>query len=99
MASVTGPEPNPLEREVYVDGAYRKFGELGSAQARSQAAELAEAGGWGPMAKVVGVAQAWRELADELDRSGAATVAELDPETSQRYARRLWMIPPGGSLL
>ncbi len=97
---MTDPEPPPLEREVYVGGSYRRFGELTAADARAQAAELAEAGGWGPMTRVAGVAQAWRELAEELERAGeGATVAALEQETRERYAHRLWVLPPGGSLL
>ncbi len=93
-------ERTSLAREVYVGGSYRRFGELTAADARAQAEELAGAGAWGPLAKVPGVAQAWRELAAELERLGqAATVAELDGALSERYARRLWVVPPGGSLL
>lgn len=89
-----------LAREVYVGGAYRRFGELNAADARAQAEELAGAGAWGPLAKVPGVAQAWRELAAELERLGPeATVAELEEAARERYARRLWVVPPGGSLL
>lgn len=89
-----------LDREVYVGDAYKRFGELDAEDARSQAAELAEAGGWGPMAKVAGVALAWRELAAELDTLGeGATVTQLSPEALERYAHRLWVLPPGGSLI
>jgi hypothetical protein len=91
---------DPLTNEIYVGDSYRRFGELTAADARSQAAELGSAGSWGPLAKVAGVALAWRELAAELDRLGAeATVAGLDSETRERFARRLWVVPPGGSLL
>ena len=94
------PGPDPLEREVHVGGAYRRFGELTAADARTQAEELAGAGSWGPMARVAGVAQAWRELAAELARLGPeATVAALEPATRERFAHRLWVLPPGGSLL
>ncbi|HEX4751336.1 MAG TPA: hypothetical protein VH268_00440 [Solirubrobacterales bacterium] len=95
-----GEDENPLRRRVYVGGAYREFGGVTAADARAQAAELADAGSWGPLAKVAGVAQAWRELAAELERLGeGSTVAALDPETGARYARRLWVEPPRGSLL
>lgn len=93
-------EDDLLGRELYVGDSYRRFGELTAADARAQAERLASAGGWGPMAKVAGVAQAWRELAAELERGGAgATVATLDPEARVRFASRLWVLPPGGSLL
>ena len=31
--------------------------------------------------------------------AGAATVADLDPGTAADFAARLWVVPPGGSLL
>lgn len=93
-------EEDLLERELYVGDTHRRFGELTAADARAQATELAGAGSWGPLAKVAGVAQAWRELAVALEALGSeATVAELDPDLRERFARRLWVLPPGGSLL
>ena len=95
-----GDGENPLRRRVYVGGTYREFGGLTAVDAHAQAAELAGAGSWGPLAKVAGVAQAWRELAAELERLGeGVTVAALDPAIATRYARRLWVEPPRGSLL
>lgn len=95
-----GEDADPLRRRVHVGGADREFGGLTAADARSQAAELSRAGSWGPLAKVAGVAAAWRELAVELDAAGeGSTVAALDESTRARYARRLWVEPPGGSLL
>jgi hypothetical protein len=100
MKPMADPEPPPLEREVYVGGSYRRFGELTAEDARAQAAELAGAGAWGPLTRVAGVAQAWRELAEELDRAGeGTTVAGLEQGARERYAHRLWVLPPGGSLL
>ncbi|OJU86278.1 MAG: hypothetical protein BGO11_02565 [Solirubrobacterales bacterium 70-9] len=85
---------------MYLGDSYREFGEVTAVDARTQAAELAAAGSWGPLARVAGVAQAWRELAIELERVGeGSTVAALDEATRTRYARRLWVEPPGGSLL
>ncbi len=95
-----GDEGDPLRRRVYLGDSYREFGGVTAVDARAQAAELAAAGTWGPLAKVAGVAQAWRELAVELERAGeGSTVASLDPASRERYARRLWVEPPGGSLL
>jgi hypothetical protein len=31
--------------------------------------------------------------------AGAAHVRDLDPETVETFARKLWVLPPGGSLL
>ena len=45
------------------------------------------------------MALAWRELAALMRKRGAATVADLDDESVKRFAERLWIVPPGGSLL
>lgn len=89
----------PLEVPVFCGGAYKPFGEISVADARLRSEELGEAGGWGPLAKVAGVAQAWRELAVEMREAGAASVADLDRDIVLSYARRLWVLPPRGSLL
>jgi hypothetical protein len=34
-----------------------------------------------------------------MERSGATTVGELDREAVAAHAERLWVVPPGGSLL
>jgi hypothetical protein len=88
-----------LDRPVHAGGADRRFGELTADDARAHAAELRSAAGWGPTARVATVAQAWRELADELAQAGAATVADLGGERAAALAERLWVVPPGGSLL
>jgi hypothetical protein len=88
-----------LDRPVHAAGADRRFGELTAEDARAHAAELRSAAGWGPTARVATVAQAWRELADELAQAGAATVADLGGERAAALAERLWVVPPGGSLL
>jgi hypothetical protein len=84
-----------LDQSVYVRGANRRFGELTPDDVRSHADELRAAVGWGPTARVAPVARAWRELALELDRAGAATVAGLDPEVAMRLAPKLWVTLPG----
>ena len=84
-----------LEQQVYIDGANRPFGSLTTDDVRSRAAELRAAVGWGPTARVAPVAQAWRELSLALDRSGAATVRDLDPEALVKLAPRLWVTLPG----
>lgn len=98
--TLMGTSPDPLRTLVYAGDGYREFGGFTAADARARAAELAAAGSWGPLARVAGVAQAWRELAAELERAGeGSTVASLDSSTRERYARRLWIEPPRGSLL
>ncbi len=84
-----------LAQEVFIRGANRPFGELTPDDARSRADELRAAIGWGPTARVAPVAQAWRELSIAMDRAGAVTVAELDPELLVKLAPRLWVTLPG----
>jgi hypothetical protein len=48
---------------------------------------------------VAGVARAWTELAQIMSGAGAATVADLGAEKAAELAERLWVVPPGGSLL
>ncbi|MGH2937655.1 MAG: hypothetical protein ACRDPE_05995 [Solirubrobacterales bacterium] len=90
---------DPLNEKVFCDGAYKPFGEVTAADARQRSEELGEAGSWGPLAKVAGVALAWRELAEELRRSEVDRVAELEPATALAFAKRVWAVPPRGSLL
>jgi hypothetical protein len=92
-------ERDPLTEKVFCDGSYKPFGEVTAGDARRRSEELGEAGGWGPLARVAGVALAWRELADELRQSGSACVSELDPATALTFAKRVWAVPPRGSLL
>jgi hypothetical protein len=42
---------------------------------------------------------AWGELARLMDGAQAQTVAELEPAVVTERAERLWVVPPGGSLL
>ncbi len=87
-----------LQREVFVDGAYKAFGELSAEDARKLAAELRGLSGGGLEARVMPVKTAWTELAGLLEES-QATVAELDRETATAIAERVWVVPPGGTLL
>ena len=88
-----------LSNTVYVDGANRPFGELTVEQVRARADELRAATGWGPTARVAPVARAWRELAIALEQARVATVGELDQGALAELAPKLWVVPPGGSLL
>jgi hypothetical protein len=93
-------EPTPelrriLEQEVFIRGANRPFGEITTDDARSRADELRAAVGWGPTARVAPVAMAWRELSMAMERAGAATAADLDPEILVKLAPRLWVTLPG----
>jgi hypothetical protein len=88
-----------LGQSVHVDGADRPFGEVTAEQARIHADRLRAATGWGPMARVAPVAMAWRELSLALQQAGAARVSDLPGERVTELAPRLWVVPPGGSLL
>ena len=92
-------ESDVLRRTVFLDGENKPFGEFTLEDARSRASELKAATGWGPTARVASVARGWSELAREMEGAGAATVADLDPGTAADFAARLWVVPPGGSLL
>ena len=99
---MTGEDPRVeemLRQTVYIRGANRPFGELTLEDARSRADELRAATGWGPTARVAPVAMAWRELTMAMERAAVGTVAELPPETVLELAPKLWIVPPGGSLL
>ena len=88
-----------LAQPVFSGSANVPFGEMTLGQAAERADELGSAVGWGPTARVAGVATAWRELANTMERAGVATVAELEPDVVLGLAPRLWVVPPGGSLL
>lgn len=90
---------DPLLQLVSAGGADKPFGEFTVTDVESRARELAEATGWGPTARVGSVARAWSELGRALVEAGAATVSELDPAQVEAFAPRLWVVPPGGSLL
>jgi hypothetical protein len=93
-------EPDQIvKRRVFVRGADRPFGELTLEDARAHADELRAATGWGPTVRVAPVAQAWRELAMTMERTGSASVGELDPEVLVELAGRLWVVFPGGAMM
>jgi hypothetical protein len=91
---------NILEQPVFSGERSRPFGELTRDEVAARAAELrAAAGGGGPTARVLPVALAWAELARIMDREGVRKVAELDENALAQRAERLWIVPPGGTLL
>jgi hypothetical protein len=45
------------------------------------------------------VALAWRELTVTMERDAAGAVSDLDTDVIVQLAPRLWIVPPGGSLL
>jgi hypothetical protein len=95
MSDETASVQQILDQQVFVGGTNRAFGSLTAADARAHADELRAAVGWGPTARVAPVAQAWRELSLTLDRSGALSVAGLEPAAVRDLAPRLWVTLPG----
>jgi hypothetical protein len=84
-----------LDQQIYIGGANRPFGDVTLEDARARADELRATTGWGPTARVAPVARAWRELVLEMERSGAATVSELDTAALTALAPKLWVVMPG----
>ena len=96
------PKPNAedvLSTRVHASGGAKPFGELTAQEVSARADELRAATGWGPTARVGSVAMAWGELARLMDGAHAETVADLDHAVVAERAERLWIVPPGGSLL
>lgn len=99
---MTDGEPDvaaALARPVHAEGGDKPFGEFTVAEVRARADELSAVVGWGPTARVAGVARGWSELARAMTDAGVDRVADLDGETATAFARKLWVLPPGGSLL
>ena len=84
---------------MYATDGYKPFGEFTLADVRARAEELAAATGWGPTARIGAVARGWAELARTMEAAGAQRVGDLDDEAGAQFARKLWVVPPGGSLL
>jgi hypothetical protein len=97
--SQPGDPEQALTKPVFYDGEYRPFGDLGAADARKLGEELRGAGSWGPMSRVGSVAQAWEELAAQLESGDGERVKDLDSEQVVAFARRLWILPPPGGFL
>jgi hypothetical protein len=93
---------DPLARPVAApggrDSGSKPFGAFNLSDVRARAAELSSVVGFGT-ARVAGVARGWSELARAMETDGAQTVAELGAERGAEFARKLWVVPPGGSLL
>ena len=90
-----GDRDQILGQQLYIGGANRSFAEVTVEDARARADELRAATGFGPTARVAPVARAWRELVLEMERSGVATVGELDTAVLTALAPKLWVVMPG----
>ena len=100
MNAPATPDPSAILAEpVFAGGRSKPFAELTAAEVRARAEELKAATGWGPTAKVASVAMAWSEFARLMEETGAETVADLEPDAVSERAQKLWIVPPGGSLL
>jgi hypothetical protein len=100
VSSRAKPDPaTVLAERVFAGGRSKPFGEVTVDDVQARAEELRGVTGWGPTAKVASVAMAWGELARLMHERGALTVADLDHGTLVEIAERLWVVPPGGSLL
>jgi hypothetical protein len=88
-----------LARRVFSRGADKPFGDLSAGEVAERADELAAGAGLGHASRVAAVALAWRELARTMADHGAGRVGELDRKAISDLAERLWIAPPGGSLL
>ena len=89
----------PRDAASTATGASGRSASSPPTRSRARAAELRAATGLGHRSRVSAVAAAWDALAAAMRERGAATVAELDPETVAERAEALWIVPPGGSLL
>jgi hypothetical protein len=100
--TAAGDAEDPLARPVAAPGGRERgskpFGEFTVSEVRTRATELSSVVGFGT-ARVAGVARGWSELARVMESAGAARVADLGPERGGEFARKLWVVPPGGSLL
>ncbi len=88
-----------LASAIAVGGTSKPFGELTVDEVRAHAAALGEATGFGHRSRVGAVAAAWREFARLMDERGAERVEDVSADLLETFAERLWVIPPGGSLL
>ena len=103
MSTRPTPRPPPdaqrvLAEQVFAGGRSKPFAELTADEVQARAAELKAATGWGPTAKVASVAMAWAELARLMEHGGGDR-CRLEPDEVARRAEKLWVVPPGGSLL
>lgn len=83
-----------LEARVAAEGGSVAFGEMTAADCRAQGEKLSEVGTFGPLQRVVKVAQAWKLLAARMEKDAAAKVSDLPAEAVVESAERLWIIPP-----
>lgn len=86
-----------LATQVHVAGGPKPFGELTVDDVGVHAAKLRSAVGWGPMARVAPVAQAWANLHRQMNEARARTVADLEPAHLAGQLEALWIVVPGSA--
>ena len=104
MSSAAEPRPPPdadrvLAERVFAGGRSKPFAEMTADEVKARAAELRAATGWGPTAKVGSVAMAWGELGRLMEHVDAADRRRPEADAVAERAEKLWVVPPGGSLL
>ena len=104
MSTRPTPRPPPdaekvLAERVFAGGRSKPFAELTIDEVRERAEELKATTGWGPTARVGSVAMAWAELGRLMEHVEARRVGDLRPDAVAERAEKLWVVPPGGSLL
>ena len=98
MAGERRPE-RVLAASVFSDGRDRPVRELTADRVAARAAELRQAAGLGHRSRVAAVAAAWDGLAAEMRERGAATVADLDPQTVAERAEACGSSRPAAACL
>ena len=89
-----------LAERVFAGGRSKPFAELTADEVKARADELREVTGWGPTVKVGSVARAWARAGTAHGRDAARGPSRTStPRPWSERAERLWVVPPGGSLL
>ncbi|MDP9189740.1 MAG: hypothetical protein M3O25_10870 [Actinomycetota bacterium] len=90
---------NALGTRLSIGDGSKEFGQVTPGEAEEQGAKLKGLAGFGPTMRVRPVGMAWSELAKLMKEKDAATVSELDEATVGEFAKRLWVVQPGGSMM
>lgn len=98
-AAIGSPADSALTTRLSIAGGTKAFGEVTPEEARAQGEKLKALTGFGPTMRVRPVAHAWSELAELMVERDAAGVSDLDAATVADFARRLWVVPSGESLM
>ncbi|CAN5525689.1 hypothetical protein BH10ACT11_BH10ACT11_16430 [soil metagenome] len=97
--TVSCPPPDTPATRLSHQGETIPFGELTAEQAAQRAAELKEAGEWGPLKRTLPVRMAWTDIAALLRDRDLATIGELPDGEVAKWAERTWVLSPPGGLI